>query len=225
MSSPVTSLIGSTLYPISESGGYYLKTPIFILSVFVSILKQFFSTSPRMSLETSQYLWTPDPAESQVWISEEFSADRKIVGKRPSILVIFGDQQYPTVTLGDLSSFNSETSTSHTFNLVNGQVSFRCISENMLSSLELATEVRYFLSSFRQSIQDTFCLDRVRPISTSKAQKIEEYKEYWATDVNCEIIYQESFGTTQEALRIRSVLTGFKISESAKKILPQHRIS
>lgn len=224
-SSPIQSPNGVPLYPISHEKGHYLKTPIYIISVFVASLRQYFSSGNRIAAETSLYLWDPDQSKSNLWISEEFSFDRTVVGKRPAVLVGFEQQAYPQQSIGDYFSHDIANSTSYIFNMVEGSLRFRCISENMLSSLELATEVRYFLAAFRHEIEKAFCLDKIRPIQMSKTQKIDEYKEYWVTDFNCELKYQEMWGVTTENLRVKSVFTNLQIDEnSTKKLLPQLEI-
>lgn len=216
---------GVPLYPLNRDTGHRLKTPIYLLSVFVASLKQYFSTKNRIALETSLYLWDSDQAKSNIWISEEYSFDRSIIGKRPAVLVGFDQQTYPQQTIGDYYSHDMVNSTSYLFNMVEGGIRFRCISENMLSSLELATEVRYFLAAFRHEIEKAFCLDKIRPIQMAKTQKIEEYKEFWVTDFNCELKYQEMWGVTTENLKVKSVFTNLQIDQdSAKKLLPQQQI-
>lgn len=223
--SPIQSPNGVPLYPVNKESGHHLKTPIYILSVFVATLKQYFSSPNRIAAETSLYVWDPDQAKSNVWISEEFSFDRTVIGKRPAILIGFEQQAYPQKAMGDFFSHDVQNSTSYIFNMIEGSLRFRCISENMLSSLELTTEVRYFIAAFRHEIERAFCLDKIRPMQMSKTQKIDEYKEYWVTDFNCELKYQEMWGVTTENLRVKSVFTNLQIDEnSTKKLLPQLQI-
>lgn len=223
--SPIQSPSGVPLYPINRDTGHRLKTPIYILSVFVASLRQYFSTTNRIAVETSLYFWDPDQSKSNVWISEEYSFDRSVIGKRPAVLIGFEQQAYPQQTIGDYYSHDMPNSTSYLFNMIDGALRFRCISENMLSSLELATEVRYFLAAFRHEIEKAFCLDKIRPLQMGKTQKIEEYKEFFVTDFICELKYQEMWGVTTENLKVKSVFTNLQIDpDSAKKLLPQQQI-
>jgi hypothetical protein len=215
---------GRKLYPIKNNTEYRIKSPIHILSVFVSTLKQFFGTQNRISTDYSTYLWTEDQSKSNIWISEEFSADRSVIGKRPSILVGIKQMAYPQQSIGDYSMFDIKNSTTYTLNIVDSIIRFRCISENMLSSLELATEIKYFVSTFAHQISEAFCLDKFRGAQITETQKIEEYKEYFVTDFLCELKYQEILGVKTENLRIKSVFTNLVFSESAKKILSEQKI-
>ena len=225
MSDEVKSLTGQILYPVKAEDGCYLKTPIYILSVFVASLRQYFGSPNRISSGASNYLWDPDQAVSNVWISETYHADRSVVGKRPSILVSIEQAQYPQQSLNDLFGFDPNTGLTSMFNLNESVVQFKCISENMLSSVELATELRYFISAFRNQIETAFSLDRVRAISTGKTQKTEEYKEYCCTDFVCEVKYQEHWGVVAESLKVKSVFTNLKIDETTKNLLPQQALS
>lgn len=220
----VHAATGAQMYPVNNDKGNRLKTPIYVLSVFVAALKQYFGNPNRIPLEFSNYTWTEDQSTSEIWISEDYSADRGVIGKRPTVLVGLNAQQFPQQSLGDYLHHDMEESTSHMYNVVDSTVRFRCISQNMLSSLELATELRYFIAGFRHQIEKAFCLDKIRIAEISKTQRIEEYKEYWVTDLACELKYQEVWGIVTENLKIKSIYTDLKITDNAKKILPQQKI-
>lgn len=220
----LTSPHGVTLYPIKHETGYRIKSPIYVLSVFVATLKQFFGTQNRVSTDFSNYLWTEDQSESNVWISEEHNANRSVVGKRPAILVGMKQISYPQQSLGDYSMHDLKNSTTYMLNIVESIIRFRCISENMLSSLELATEVKYFVSTFGHQISEAFCFDKFRGSQITETQKIEEYKEFFVTDFLCELKYQEILGVKTENLRIKSVFTNLIFSDSARKILSEQKI-
>jgi hypothetical protein len=216
---------GVPLYPTSDShGGHRLKSPIYVLSVFVAALKQYFGTSNRIAIDYSNYKWEKDQSVSNVWISEEFSMDRSVIGKRPSILVSINGTNYPQQTLGDFSHFDPTNSTSYMINVMESALNFRCVSENMLSSLELATEVKYFLSTFCHQISGYFCLEKFRPTQMSKTQKIEEYKEFFVTDLLCELKYKEILGIEIESLRVKTVFSDLVLDNKIKDILFESKI-
>jgi hypothetical protein len=215
---------GTKLYPVKSHTGYRIKSPIYVLSVFVATLKQFFGTQNRIAVDFSSYLWKEDQAESNIWISEEFNANRSVVGKRPAILVGIKQISYPQQSLGDYSFHDLQNSTNYMLNVIDSIVRFRCISENMLSSLELATEVKYFISTFCHQISEAFCFDKFRPMQMGETTKIEEYKEFFVTDFTCELKYQEILGVKTENLRIKSIFTNLIFSDSAKKILSEQKI-
>lgn len=215
---------GVRLYPIKPHTGHRIKSPIYAISVFVATLKQFFGTENRISTDFSKYLWKEDQAESNVWISEEHNANRSVIGKRPAILVGIKQIAYPQQSLGDYSLHDLQNSTTYMLNIVESVIRFRCISENMLSSLELATEVKYFVSAFGHQISEAFCFEKFRASQMTETQKIEEYKEFFVTDFLCELKYQEILGVKTENLRIKSVFTNLIFSDSAKKILSEQKI-
>lgn len=216
---------GVPLYPAHDTiHGHRLKSPIYILSVFVSCLKQYFGTSNRISIDFSNYKWEKDQASSGIWISEEFSFDRSVIGKRPCILVSINNTDYPQQALGDFSHFDLESSTSYTINVMESLLNFRCVSENMLSSLELATEVKYFISTFYSYISSYFCLTKLRPAKMGKTQKIEEYKEFFVTDFSCELKYNEILGVEIEGLKVKTVFTDLVLDSQTRDILYENKI-
>jgi hypothetical protein len=181
-----------------------IKTPINLISSFVGVLRQYFGTENRITMEASKYLWKESLKDSDVWISHEFNDSPEVLGKRPAILVSFPQASFQKNVLADMMNFspNGEVRNMET---TQGNIRLRCISSSAMSSVELATEVKYFVSVFRNQIQQDYCLDYLRPSGLIGPNRIEEYKEYWTSDVICDIIYQENWGIVIEHLRVKSI--------------------
>jgi len=189
----------------------FMMTPIHVVSCIVGVLRQYFGTDGRIAVDTSKYLWNADPRTSDVYIVEEFNDTRGVVGKKPLILVGFPQSTYPKNVVGDMMNYIPNGAEVRNIGTTHGQIRLRCISDNALSSIELATEVKYFIGVFRQQIQCSHHIDYLRPSGMQGPAKIEEYKEYWTTDVSCDIVYQENWGVFIEHLRIKSINTELKI--------------
>ena len=188
----------------------FMLTPIHVLSCIVGVLRQYFGTEGRIAVDSSKYLWDADPRKSDVCIMEEFHDTRDVVGKRPLILVGFPQSSYSKDVIGDMMNYMPDGAEVRNIGMTQGQVRLRCISDKALASIELATEVKYFVNVFRHQIQCAHKLDYFRPSQMQGPQRIEEYKEYWTTDVLCDIVYQENWGVFIEHLRIKSINVDLK---------------
>jgi len=183
----------------------FAKTPIFMVSSFVGALRQYFSGDQRIAIEKSSYLWDEDPTKTKVLITQSFSPERDGAGKRPSIVVAFPQKTFVPGVLGDGMGFYPKDGREDMLNLIQGQMTFTCVSDKALGAEELATEVAYFLRSFRTTIQCALGLDKMMIDSMAGPTKMEEYKEYWASTVNMSLNYQDNFSLLKEGLKIKSI--------------------
>jgi hypothetical protein len=193
---------------MTKEGGNFIKTPIYVISCIVSVLRQYFGTPNRLSLEHSKYLWEEDQRKSDIYIAEDFHGDREVVGKKPCMLVGFPQMQFPKDVIADVMHRNDNSGSISYLGRTNGNVRIRCISDKSLSSIELATEVKYFIDVFRHQIQCAHGLDYLRASGVAGPTRIEEYKEHWTTEVGCEIMYQENWSVFVESLRFKSINLG-----------------
>lgn len=205
-------------YPLKDCHADRIRTPIYIVSVLVAILRQYFGTDKRIALQDSKYLWKEDQAESDIYIAEEWDFNREVIGKRPAILVGLDNQIFPRISMSDMLGFDPQTGTAHYITAPQTVARFRCLHESTLSSLELITEVKYFVDVFRKQIEQTYCFDTIRAVQASSPQKVEEYKDYFVSDLMCELKYQEKWGVTTEHLRVKSVSVDLRIQPIEEKI-------
>ena len=124
----------------------FMLTPIHVLSCIVGVLRQYFGTEGRIAVDSSKYLWDADPRKSDVCIMEEFHDTRDVVGKRPLILVGFPQSSYSKDVIGDMMNYMPDGAEVRNIGMTQGQVRLRCISDKALASIELATEVKYFVN-------------------------------------------------------------------------------
>jgi hypothetical protein len=167
---------------MSEQKKDFIMTPIHIVSCMVGILRQYFGTENRISVDRSKYIWKEDPRTSDLWIMEEFHDTRDVVGKRPLVLVGFPQASYPKDVMSDMLNYLPGGSEVRNICRTQGQIRFRCISDKALASIELATEIKYFIDIFRQQIQCSHGLDYLRSSTMQGPAKIEEYKEYFISN-------------------------------------------
>jgi len=183
----------------------FMMTPIHVVSCIVGVLRQYFGTEDRIAIDSSKYIWRADSKKTNVYISEEFNDLRNAVGIRPMILVGFPQSTFSKDVIGDFLEYMPDGGEVRNIGRTIGQIRLRCISDKALASMELATEVKYFINVFRHQIQCAHRIDQLRPNSMQGPARIEEYKEYWTTDCVCDILYQENWSIAIETLKIKSI--------------------
>ena len=91
------------VYPLSQGSEAVcqLKTPLYMLGLGVSLVKQHFGTDERIALEKSKYLWKEDQSLSNLYVSYQDNTDYAVIGKRPAVIVSLGDTTFPRKVIGD----------------------------------------------------------------------------------------------------------------------------
>jgi len=183
----------------------FIQTPLYVVSGVVGALKQYFGTPDRLTTDYSSFLWSQDERQTKVRVSQDYNSSSDSVGFYPSIFVSIPQITFKQEVIQDLMAFNPLEGEVRNIEVNRGQLRLRCVADSSLASIELATEVKYFISVFRQQIQHDYCIDQLRQSGISGPQRVDEYKEYWTTDVLCDILYQENWGVVIEHLKIKSI--------------------
>jgi len=184
---------------------HFIKTPIYVVSSMVGALRQYLSTENRLTTDYSSYLWDPEPSKTKVKIVEDSNTSTESLGQYPLVSVSLPQIVYEQSVMSDMMDFLPSEGSLRILEINKAQMRFRCISISHLASMELATEIKYFISVFRHQLEHDLCLDKIRQSGFSGPQRVEEYKEYWTTDVTCDILYQENWGVAIEHLKVKTI--------------------
>jgi hypothetical protein len=201
-------------YPISDicRAADQAKTPVYLMGLAVSALKQYFGTSDRISLSPDQYLWTSDDAASQIFIAEDFNLDFKQIGKRPALICSVENFEYPIFTTAqqNLESYNPKTGTLNFAQPVNGGWTIHILSPSHLEAWSLAYEVKAFFQSYSLIMIQNFNFHRILCSAIRKPQQEEEYQKLYHAVVMVQFNFVDYWGITREALKIKSIETTLK---------------
>lgn len=186
-----------------------LKTPIYLLGVGISLLKQHFGNQDRIVLEKSSFIYSDDPLASQIYINYQDNLDYEVIGKRPAIISSIGEMTYPRDGLGDVMNYDGETGRFDIMDRCESSWQFTCISDKALECLSIATEIKYFYQTYRKYIAQTYGFDMLRTKMISKYQKQTEYKDYYGISVIVEFSCQDNFSVGAESLKVSGIQLDF----------------
>ena len=204
------------LYPVTHPSRVceQLKTPIYMLAIGVSLLQQHFGNPDRIVLEKSRFLYsettTDGDCSDELFIGYRDNLNYQAVGKRPSVIVELGECVYPPEVIGDLLSGSQiNNGIEGILDRYTSSWKFNCLSGKPLEALALATEVKYFLQTYRRFISTTYKMDKLRVASLSPYQKFEEYKDNYGCQVTVPFSVQDNFGLKTESLKVSGICLNF----------------
>ena len=94
-------------------------------------------------LPKGQYHWSPDPQETEIVITDMLPITTESLSMRPAILTMQGQANFLNSTMRSLEGVNVSTG-HHVFrDIINGNVTFNCVSKNGVEAARLA----WFISS------------------------------------------------------------------------------
>lgn len=211
------------LEPGSSDSCRQVRSPIWVIKVFVSLLRQYFGSPERTRLEQGTYIWRDDPDTSEIYIEDEFNWNITSVGKRPALIVTLGgiaESKDTATTLGRSGVVGYDSSNdSYIFASVDQvSLSIQGVSGSKLDSIAVAWEARSFLRTYAMPIEKEYMLHQLSSPNLGNAQKFEEYKDYWATPVNISFNLVDSWALTTESLKVKSI--GMTVKTTVEAVTP-----
>ena len=192
------------LAPFNESCDQ-MKTPVYMLGLGVALLRQFFGTEDRISLEKSQFLWKEDQELSGLYIGYQDTHDFQVVGKRPAIIVQLNDTTYPQEVIGDSLKVDEATGGKAFLDHAVSSWTFLCFSDKATEAMALAGEVKYFFQTYRQFLAPSYSLSKVRVVQLGRYEKQKEYKDMYACPVTVAFDVYDNFEVQPEELRVSAI--------------------
>lgn len=169
--------------------------------VMISVLRQYFGSDERISLDKGRFLWNPDITSSGIQIDVVDNLKYAEGNKHPKILVDIEDQTFNHDVLGDLGDYTGQTGTREFMNQNASAYSIECWGLFKLEAASIADEVRYFLQAYRHEISQKYQFKFLRVTKMLKPVKYKIFKEYWICRLIVALQTEERWGVTQESLR------------------------
>jgi hypothetical protein len=179
-----------------------LKTANWLCGMMVSILRQYFGSEDRITLEKTSLLWNPDITQSKVQIDALDNAKFGEGAKFPKMLVDLETQSFPKDVLGDLDNFDALSGQRNFSVRTTSAFAIECWSLTKLESWSICDEVRFFLTTYRHEIARHYCLRHLRPIQALKPVKSKMYDDYWVARLIVEFEFDEAWGVLNEQLQV-----------------------
>lgn len=196
-------------YPLSRGGRAcsQFRDTNWLAGAMMSILRQYFGTTDRISLEKGRFLWKPvteqDPAAAQGQIQIDVVDNLKFAEgqKYPRILVDVENQEFPHDVIQDQNGYQSDGTINY-FNQNQSAYAIECWGLKKLEASCIADEVRYFLQAYRHVIADKYQFAFLRVKTLMKPVKYKQFDDYWIARLIVPFAMHEHWGITQESLEV-----------------------
>lgn len=179
---------------------HQFKTSIWLHGAMVSILRQYFGSADRMTLEKGSLLWDPDVTKSKVVIDTADNLKFQEGDKFPKFSVELENQTFPKDVIGDMVNYNGLTGDVEYNIRVESAFLVQVWAHNRLECWNMMDELRVFLSSFCWNISACYGFQKFRPIQVNKPVKSQLHDDYWIGRVIIEFSVDESWAIGKESL-------------------------
>jgi len=170
----------------------------------VSVLRSYFGSIHRACIEKATFVWSPEIAETGVYISDEFNWDLNAVNVRPALIVSLEDftvtNQASTIGRRGVSGQDPNTGAFSVSSLDVGGFSIQCISKNKLECWSLAWEVKVFLQSYAHEIGKAYRFSEIEVSGVRKPVPLNEGSGYMTSVVGVQFKIVTTFQISKESL-------------------------
>jgi hypothetical protein len=204
------------LYPIPEGfrTSCMLRTPVWLIGIGTDMVRRYFSTSDRIALEKSQFLYDRDPSKSQIFIDIQENFNTEVAGKRPAIICSLGPQQFDEKVINANMLSQGPQGDFQYASINQTSLIYSCFGHSVIEALSLASELKYFFITYRPILCNEYGIERLALRQINPAVKFKEYRDYYTSQINVELQCSETWEVTQEALRVKQIGFALTIKES-----------
>lgn len=167
----------------------------------VSVLRQYFGSEDRMSLQRSSLKWDRDPNVSKVFIDAEDNQDFRDGDTGPRLLVDLENQGFPRDSIGDRNDYDPLSGQENFTMRMESAYLIEAWSNKKLEAWTMADEVRIFIHTYRMVIAHQYGFNFLRPSQVVKPVKSRVYEDYWISRIIVSFDISDNWGAMQEQLK------------------------
>lgn len=193
-------------YPITNSGRIedQFRTANWLTGVMVTLLRQYFGSDDRISLDKGRFKWNRDATQSGAQIDLVDNLKYDEAGLAPKMLVDIENRNFPRDVLRDGADYQKEEGNMLFTNRQESAFTIECWGQFKLEALAIADEIFYFLQAYRHEIASKYGFGTLRIANIVKPVKYKIFKQYWIARIVVEFQTEERWGVSQESLRMSS---------------------
>ena len=185
-------------------GNYSLQ----VKYIFLAFLQGWFATHPR-------YTWSlADPALSKVLILDKYSYNIKTAGKKPAIILSRGPMRWLNTSIAQRDIIDIRSGAESYTDLLEGTISFNCISKEGLEAEELASIVFNIITAYKNKLRSAG-LHTIGHISISEEQAIKIDSEPNVSAITVNVQY-----TKQATVRVAPKFYNMAVVKTATFVEP-----
>lgn len=187
----------------------HLRTPVWLTGLMVSMLRQWFGSRERLSIEKARFLWHKEVGKSEVYIADDFNWDFINVQQRPAIVVeldsFSAGEDIESIGRSGMVSWNREHDELNFASIENGRFNIHCIAKQKLEAWALAWEVKMFLATYSDVIKEAYGFKKWKVAGVQKPQPMKEAEEYKAAAVVLQFNMIDAWALKRESLKVQTI--------------------
>ena len=185
------------------------KTPTVLYGIFTEVIKQFYLNPENLPIGTPEYVWSPDPTKTKIWIDTELSWNDRTPELRPAIYTKLSPISYSSLTGRKDASAGERLQTGELdfSRSGSGTVSFVHIAGSTGEACKLGDATLDYLDAFGKVIRDDFCFTSFALTGRVALQELpKESKERYGSVVEVSYSFQDRWTLKLESQRLKSVI-------------------
>lgn len=182
------------------------KSSNLLYGIFVELVRQFYANVENHPLGTPLRVWSPDPAETEIWIDTELRWEDEHPEKRPAIFVRLSPIRYESLTGRKDGRCGMDLKEAETFftRSGTGQVSFVHIGQSAGEACMLGDATYDYLDAFNAVIRDDFCFTSFALAErVPLAARTKESKERYESVVTFQFVLQDKWTIKLESQKLK----------------------
>lgn len=182
-----------------------------LIATMVSVLRQHFGGSDRMSLETSKYTWSPHTEETKLVIDNTDNLNFGEGEVFPKLIVGLEDQNFPRDYIADFDNYDMASAERNYTVRTDSAFTIESWALHNLEALALCDEVRIFLQTFRREISCTYNFHSLRPLQQNKPVKSKVHTDYWIARLVVSFEVTATWGVQVEQLKASAINLNLRV--------------
>lgn len=185
-------------------------TPATTISIIVSLLRQWFGSEERVTLDRGRFLWHPDLESSQIFIATDYPWNLDGVSGKPGLFVEHGSittQPMRSMGMGKGNAMGMSMKTGEIYcaSQYSADISIRCMCRSNLEAWALANEVKCFFDTYADAGADEYGFHYLTVRGVQKPVPIKEYGNFMAASTVLNYSILSTWGIMKEALPLKSI--------------------
>jgi hypothetical protein len=123
-----------------------MSVSIDIKKVFLSFAQQYYATHPKLT-------WNADPRLTKIYIADKYALDPAVVEKMPAIILNLGARGFVRTSIGQVMERDLTRPHTHRTDLIQGLVTYNCISKNGIEAETIADGLLLRLMGFKDEFR------------------------------------------------------------------------
>lgn len=197
---------------VSKCTSKVVASPITMVEIFVSVLRQYFGSTDRLRLDRGSFMWNPDPAKSEIFITSGHPKDH-LNNETDGVGFAVEHQDLESKEIKSVLGGNMNNALQ--YDQVTGEVIYGSFTESMIyiwvvgreynEALALGYEALTLFKTFAPVIKRTYELDALSVVKMTSPKKTQEKVPKYAGAVIVPYSVLDAWAVKPENLPVKTL--------------------